>query len=127
MLLPLPKHSGPAIFNLAPLRFYQTDYSDYSDGEGDDSNEAGLSGMRGEEFHSVQGRSGIEQVDDLDYLSVEEKHASLMDLSPSQIESLSQIDFNKVIEDYFELDYANMTDEGIDRAFSQISGTDIAH
>lgn len=75
----------------------------------------------------MQGRSGIEQVDDLDYLSVEEKHASLMDLSPSQIESLSHSDFNKVIEDYFESDYANMTDEGIDRAFSQISGTDIAH
>ena len=50
-----------------------------------------------------------------------------MDLSPSQIEILSQIDFNKVIEDYFESDFANLSDEGIDRAFSQISGTDIAH
>ena len=60
MLLPLPWHTGAAIFNLAPLRFYQTDFSDYSDGEGDDSNGAGLSGMRDVEFYSVQGRSGIE-------------------------------------------------------------------
>ena len=99
MLLSQPLPMYATLFSFTPKRLYQTDFSDYSDAEHEDSNEAGLSSMRDEEFYTVQARSGAE-VDDLDLVSEEERHAGLIDLSPSQIQSLSQGNFNKLIDEY---------------------------